>query len=168
MNESEEPKIVPQGASLDAGTYLTKEQYDELTSRSYLTQQEYLFHITWDPDEALNNWNEIIKSTKQHGIKVNNNIDQHVSFWKRQKNRCFAYIFGKDDNNMQSLALLSKEPDNEIYHLNLLQTLAPVMQRDFIQMMVDELHKFAEHNKVQLKIPKRYEKVLKPLEAQAS
>ena len=144
------------------GIDLTKEQFEEMTKGSFLTQEPYELVFFDDSNSALMIWEEMNNNIVKAGIAVRNDITEHVVYWKKKPCQCLGFIQGKDTKDMQAVALISRKNDDieSPYYVNLMLTMAPVMQQDFIVMMIKTLQDFAKHHDRSVIIPKRYQKFL--------
>jgi len=138
------------------GRDLTKEEYDEIVNTSIIHKEECQLMVISERAAALTLWKSLMGRFKESKIPIRTDLINSAKAWKKRNQCCVAMISGVESQNIECIALLSRNSDAHKYFVNYIMTMNPVSTQPFIEMLLTNMKKVAQQNGTDIIVPKCY------------
>jgi len=135
---------------------LTKEEYNEIVSQSILYKEECQLMVVQEKEPALVLWKSLMKKFKGSGVPIRKDLTDKARLWKKKLECCVAMISGVESQNIECIALLSRNNVNHKFFVDYIITMNPVSTQPFIEMLLTNMKKVAQENGTDIIVPKCY------------
>ena len=135
---------------------LTKEEYDAIVNTSLIHKEECQLMVVQDKEPALVLWKSLMKKFKGSGIPIRKDLTDTARKWKKKSECCVAMISGVESQNIECIALLSRNNTKHKFFVDYIITMNPVSTQPFIEMLLTNMKKVAQQNGTDIIVPKCY------------